>query len=90
MAIPELGSMMAVCSKCAKRKRKWLSQSITDVQPRDDMAALPTMARTQGSTMNSPFGRSPTAAAQSQSQTCQLMGHAIRRHIRGELPRGTP
>ena len=49
------------------------------------MAALPIMARTQGSTMNSPFGRSPTAAAQSLSQTCQLMGHAIRRHIRGEL-----
>lgn len=45
MAIPEFDSMLAFCSKCAKQNRKWLSQRITDVQPRDDLAALPTMAR---------------------------------------------
>ena len=47
MAIPEFGSMLAFYSKCAKQDRKCLSQRIKNYRctARDDLAALPTMAR---------------------------------------------
>jgi hypothetical protein len=45
MAISNFDSMLAFRSKDAKQKRKWHSQSNTDVKPPDDRAALPTTAR---------------------------------------------
>jgi hypothetical protein len=48
MAIPSFDSMLAIRLKDVKQKRKWHSQNNTDVQPPDDSAALPTMARYTG------------------------------------------
>ena len=89
MAIPSFDSMLAFRLKDAKQKRKRHSQNNTDVQPPDDRAALPTMARYTGLD-HEPLRKVTNQRRLKVYPSCASLGHAIRRHVRRELTRGTP